>query len=460
MSARLVEGLLPALEPSDADAGPGSVRARLTRTGPPPSTTVLKLCMIALGVSAFPVCETLLLQTTMFATCFRWGDRFYGGSTLALFLPGFAVQVLQNRGDAAAELLVGSRQFALVRLVVGHAVQLVALAVFFALLHDDPRRWEGDDTFMALAFIVIGCSCAIVYGTCAQTVSLFPSEVHPYFFVGTYSVSWAIAPLNIATGQLCDEGSATPHWDRVVVYYSAGSTFQILGLVAFIVLAYTHVGGGAFSRKDHLLERAAVATPRRKKVAPAAFERKDNEKGWIVPTSDGKVPGGGEQLPQVDRPSRAAVSPAEARHSLVYIWRKCLYVAAAMVISLLENLLVCGLFARLRVQGDIPNLRTTMFYSFYISQCFGTIVVMVPVVERLLTANCVMVITIIRLPFLVAIFIYNQQTGRSLLFQSDLEVAGVYSVYMFLGGMVRHAPTTIQFLAPVSERLLGFSGLQ
>jgi hypothetical protein len=225
----------------------------------------------------------------MFATCFQWGDRFYGGSTLALFLPGFAVQVLQNRGDAAAELLVGSRRFALLRLVVGHAVQLLVLAGFFAMLHDDPRRWEGNDTFLALGFIVIGCCCAVVYGTCAQTVSLFPSEVHPYFFVGTYSVSWAIAPLNIVSGELCDEGTARPHWDRLVLYYTAGSAFQILGLLAFVVLAYTQIGGAAFSRKDQLLERVAVATPRRKKAA--AFLPNGNEKGWIVPTSDGRVPG-------------------------------------------------------------------------------------------------------------------------------------------------------------------------
>jgi hypothetical protein len=61
---------------------------------------------------------------------------------------------------------------------------------------------------------------------------------------------------------------------------------------------------------------------------------------------------------------------------------------------------------------------------------------MVPVVKRLLTSNCLMFITIFRLPFLVAIFIYNEQIGSLLLFQSDLEVACVYSVYMFLGGTV------------------------
>ena len=162
----------------------GDVSQRRSRYGTKRASGAVKLCLLALGVSAFPICETLLLQTTMFATCFRWGPRFYGGSTLALFLPGFAVQVLQNRRDAAAELIVGSRLFALLRLVVGHIAQIAVLALFFALLHGDPSRWEGNDVFLAISFLVIGCCCAIVYGTCAQTVSLFPSEVHPWFFVG------------------------------------------------------------------------------------------------------------------------------------------------------------------------------------------------------------------------------------------------------------------------------------
>jgi hypothetical protein len=133
------------------------------------------------------------------------------------------------------------------------------------------------------------------------------------------------------------------------------------------------------------------------------------------------------------------------RHSLVFIWRKSAFVAATMVISLLQNLLVCGLFGRLRVQGDLPGLRTLMLYSFYISQCCGTAVVMVPVVKRILTARMLMVITACRLPLCGLIFFYNNQStkidaghhgGEDLVFQSDWEVAIIYSFYMLAGGMI------------------------
>eukprot|EP01046_Picozoa_sp_COSAG06_P020327 COSAG06_NODE_1483_length_9302_cov_14.188525_8_plen_114_part_00 len=44
----------------------------------------LAACMMAMGVSSFPVCETLLLQTSMFSNCFMWGPAFYGRATLCL----------------------------------------------------------------------------------------------------------------------------------------------------------------------------------------------------------------------------------------------------------------------------------------------------------------------------------------------------------------------------------------
>eukprot|EP01045_Picozoa_sp_COSAG04_P026895 COSAG04_NODE_3827_length_2491_cov_1.993729_2_plen_232_part_00 len=196
----------------------------------------------------------------------------------------------------------------------------------------------------------------------------------------TYSVSIAIAPLNVATGELCDEVRGKPHWDRIVGFYGASSVFQVAGMAAFIVLAYSGVGGAAaFSKKDAQLERAVVTTPRTKKPS---------DRGWIVPrSSDGRIPGSPVGRPEPERePQRDSgkelVEPIRQtvdieRYSLAQIWRRSAFVAVTMAISLVQNLLVCGLFARLRVQGDLAELRTIMLYSFYISQCCGTVLVMV-----------------------------------------------------------------------------------
>ena len=59
--------------------------------------------------------------------------------------------------------------------------------------------------------------------------------------------------------------------------------------------------------------------------------------------------------------------------------------------GLLENLLVCGEFARLPVQGQIPSLRTLMMYSFYAAQCVGAMVAMNKALQELLTARLIAV---------------------------------------------------------------------
>ena len=412
---------------------------------PPSSPAVLRLCCLLLGVSAFPVTETLLLQTVLFSSCFLWGDRFYYCATLALFLPGFAVQLVQHRRDAEIEHLVSSRRFGLLRLLFGHSLQLAVLALFFWLLWDAPETWAGNDVFLGLSLVVVGVCCAIVYGTCAQTVSLFPSEYHPFFFVGTYSVSWMIAPLNVATGELCDTHSGGARWQSVVLYYSAGAVFQLLGLAAFVVVAWcTHEGFDAFTDRDlqHAGKYAATPrTPRRRKA------------GAPLPIRDSQI---------LRVPATATDSDARPQ-TLREIWRKCGWVGGAMVLSLVQNILICGLFQELRVQGQIPSLRTLMFYAFYvrpktllgrapasladrwrghprarpqISQCCGTLLVMLPAVKRCLTATALMAIAVVRLPLLVLIFVYNHQSSGSLIFGSDWEVAGLYSLYMLLGGVV------------------------
>lgn len=209
-------------------------------------------------------------------------------------------------------------------------------------------------------------------------------------------MSIAIAPLNLATGELCDEASRKPYWDRIVSYYVASCGFQLAGMAAFVVLAYSGVGGAvAFSKKDAQLKSDAVATLRPKRAS---------DSGWIVPRlSDGRITGAGltpepePEQPQPKsklesklewesgterQPETELVDPAHQatpphRHALLYIWRKSAFVAVTMAISLVQNLLACGIFSRLRVQGDIAELRTTMLYSFYISQCCGTLLVMV-----------------------------------------------------------------------------------
>ena len=53
----------------------------------------IRVLLFLLGISAFPITESLLLQTATFTECFDLGRAFYGIATLVLFLPGLVIQV-------------------------------------------------------------------------------------------------------------------------------------------------------------------------------------------------------------------------------------------------------------------------------------------------------------------------------------------------------------------------------
>jgi hypothetical protein len=180
------------------------VQSLLSEIGPPPPSSgrrkcagctdmdiAVALCLWLMGMSAFPLTETLLLQSTMFARCFQW-PGYYGMATVALFLPGLLIQLLQNRFDKNMDLRFGSRLTSTFRLLFGHGIQLVAVAAFLALLHNlapDPLQPASTmrTVLLLVSFTVIGFGCATVYGTSSQLISLFPPQFHAFFFIGTYS---------------------------------------------------------------------------------------------------------------------------------------------------------------------------------------------------------------------------------------------------------------------------------
>jgi hypothetical protein len=171
------------------------------------SELTLAVCMLCMGVSAFPLTETLLLQSSLFSSCWGWGagtihndymfmpllwaevlgcgrllchawscyaaeacawphaGNFTALATLALFVPGLFVQLLQNRYDRAADIRMGSSAAAAMKLATGHTVQLLGLLVFFAALHSegsaimDPLKTG----VLAGCFVIIGFGCSLVY---------------------------------------------------------------------------------------------------------------------------------------------------------------------------------------------------------------------------------------------------------------------------------------------------------
>jgi len=64
----------------------------------------IRFLLLLIGLSAFPMTESILLQTATFTECIGFGHEFYGVAVLVLFLPGLAIQVLQNRMDRSYDI--------------------------------------------------------------------------------------------------------------------------------------------------------------------------------------------------------------------------------------------------------------------------------------------------------------------------------------------------------------------
>ena len=389
------------------------------------SSMALALCFSAIGLSAFPSTETLLLQTTLFVKCVDWPE-YYGLATITLFVPGLLVQMLQNRYDRACNLRFGLRLAMGARLVFGHAIQLLALLAFFVQLRsDDPEgdgvfvgAVEGKQLLLVVCFATIGTGCAIVYGSCTQLVALFPRSHHAFFFIGTYSVSVMLSPVNYLIGDLYDKDTSTMecdriHWDRVALFYGIGACCNAVGLFAFVVLVwFTTVG------KRQLYN---VQQNRHKDVLEQLLESQKVEHT------------------QSDTERHAERHTQSA--SLGAVWRRCFKVGSIMVLSLAQNLLVCSCYIRLPVSGSIPSLPTVMMYSFYVSQCLGSATVMNETISRALTTPVLFVLATLRLPGIFLIMYYTSQSPKDVAngtatFASDWGIFFFFSIYTWIGGMI------------------------
>ena len=329
---------------------------------------------------------------------------------VAAVLPGLGIQVAQNQLDQRFDEEGISRfdtsyGVAICRVVTGHVLQLLALLVFLAGLHDEDspvlhrphaalRTWNDEQSLrMYCNFVVIGTGCAIVYGTYAQTVSMFPERYHAFFFIGTYSVSWAIAPFNLLIGSLCPVadghsietaggehgtcvlGDSCPQWTRIAAFYAIGGMFNVGGLVAFVMLTCTELGKQVYDLKDEVL--VPTSSGRRRKPGLRSSSRHGSQSQQVSGAGASNIQFGDTVvidppessfstgcLPtanDVDTPTIYATSSSSSSTGENHdgtaasrdVWCTTLGCGLVMMLALCENLLICGQYSDLKSQGQI-----------------------------------------------------------------------------------------------------------
>ena len=182
---------------SDGDGGGGAAVA----------SGWLALCMATMGLSAFPICETLLLQvraprcaaaaaaapaqtavaaqTSAFTECFGF-DGFYAEACLALFLPGLLIQFLQNRLDhkidrltSSSGLVESTAKLNIGRVIVGHLLQLAALLAFLIVLQSDlPHGGASAQRSDHVRYVMLAMFALIGFGS-GNTATLLDSSRCP-----------------------------------------------------------------------------------------------------------------------------------------------------------------------------------------------------------------------------------------------------------------------------------------
>ena len=207
------------------------------------------------------------------------------------------------------------------------------------------------------------------------------------------------------------------------MFYCAGCLFNVCGVLAFCVLScFTRAGSDALWDKDAALQTEAS---------------REIETQWEDTVKSLE----GEQHAGNDSDSGAA----NAGNSLLSIWLRVGGVGATMTLTLAENLLVCSQYESLPSMGQLPSswpgIGTVMLYSFYAAQAVGALTVMLPSVKSRLTPTALITLSLMRVPGVIAIFVYNRtdpdkvQAGQGL-FHSDWQLFWCYFAYMWLGGII------------------------
>ncbi len=338
------------------------------------SNVVLAACMVCMGLSAFPATETLLLQSTMFTRCFNW-PQYYGFALLALFLPGLPVQLALNRYSVHANRCCGIQCAAALKLVLGHGLMVVPMCFFFDQLYSTHAVASHPSHALVIGcYTLIGAGCALVYSTTSELTGLMPHRFHAFFFIGTYMVAVCMAPVNLSVGDLYatdDQGRCTSiDWDRLATFYCASLGCNVAGVVAVVVLCCCTRAG-----------RQATAA--------------HGEQLWG---------GGAAEAPAQDlllhAPEGRRVVPFRSPEptTKLRVWWVLSREATGMFFSMTGSMLMCAMYSRLPIAGQIKSLNTTMLYAFYVSQCLGAATTMLPAVVRQLDARLLLALAMARLP--------------------------------------------------------------
>eukprot|EP00055_Hartaetosiga_balthica_P017007 m.110634 g.110634 ORF g.110634 m.110634 type:complete len:460 (-) comp9227_c0_seq1:542-1921(-) len=407
-------------------------------------TLAIKFLFAVCGLSVFARSESVLLQTQMFTKCFALGDKFYPIASCTIFVPGILVQIFQVFFGTMIDRKYGTYAATKIRLtvaVIGSTIVLGALIIGSYYYMELTANY----TFIFTLLVFLGLGISISFGSFVQIVSLFPSHLHPYFFIGTYSPFFIFAPVNIAIGDLCVrdiEYQWATRWNSVLVYYILAIMITIAGLLCFFGVMKHPYGRYLIELKDKQLHQEIDMTNLEEDQNDVLFNEGSSRSVQYSLSSrysSEAVEDEEEEEEDLDNfgESEALISSSGNSHqpfhslSIFGIALKCYGLLFSQIITTVASSLVAALYIKVKPTkySDLPTL---LIYDYYICGAIGIFLTSFASLRKLFSQFALLILSCARVIIIPLMILYKDHK----LPQNDVVLIAVNSVQMLVSGFV------------------------
>lgn len=371
----------------------------------------LRFLFFLCGVSTFARSEVVLMQTQMYAECFGLGEYFYALASISIFMPGILVQMLQSKFDARLDQHFGTARSATWRIMLAYLVSLTALIVLVIMTRVNTNL-QSSAPFVYFLLSIMGLGISVSFGTYTQIVSMFPPELHPLFFFGTYAPFFVFAPVNIAVGNLCEKNNDvwSLRWDSIDIYYTVGVALSIAGVLSFLGVVRYPKSRLLFDRKDAELR----ARSHHRFVIPVEQDNLEDSTGAQLNLS-------------VARKAVFDELSLHLRDYLRLLWQESL----TQVLVTICSTLLAALYIDFK-PTHFENLPTILMYDYYICTSLGVVMTSWLPFRRLFTPSRILILAALRL----ALVPFAVMAIRGIIGTNDYVLLAINSVQMWLAGII------------------------
>jgi hypothetical protein len=267
------------------------------------------------------------------------------------------------------------------------------MAILLLLAQSSPHL-QDNVVFVYILLGIMGIGISISFGCFVQIVSMFPPQLHPFFFFGTYSPFFIFAPVNVAVGDLCVEVDPVPgtdpkaeewhlRWDSIWVYYVVAMAMSLAGVFCFFGIASHPKGLALFRKKD--------------------VELRDKFQKSLV---------GVNQVEQA--PLLAMASPrsqGEADMSTLQCLGKIRLEVFSQCIVTLCSTIIAAEYIDFK-PSHFADLPTILLYDYYIFASAGIVLTSWKPVRVFMSSRTLLIIALLRVAFVPLAILYSDQMVR------------------------------------------------